>query len=314
MRLMSTPHVGAQLARSHAGMGRRVREQWLGVALIAPAILLIVALVLYPFAYNVWMSLQDVHLTRGISGFAGLDNYRYVLQWDAFWWGLFVDLVWTAASVVGQVVLGLMVAHLLNARFVGRNIARSLVILPWTVSAIAIAFVWRWMLNDLFGIVNQALMGGGIVSTPLLFFATPSSALATVIAINVWRGLPFMSLSLLGGLQSIPSELYEAARVDGATWWQELRHITLPSLQRIIAIVVVLRGIWIFNWFDLIWLTTGGGPADSTRTLPVLAYTTGFLAFRMGRAATVSVLMALVLVVFVTIMFKTVLSEDEAAG
>jgi multiple sugar transport system permease protein len=309
---MSTSHSGVEAARPRAGSGRRVRDQWLGVALIAPAVLLIVSLVLYPFLYNVWLSLQNIHLTRGISGFAGLENYEYILQWDAFWWGLLVDLIWTAASVVGQVVLGLMVAHLLNATFVGRSLARSLVILPWTVSAIVVAFVWRWMLNDLFGVVNQGLLGVGLVDTPVLFFATPASALATVIAINVWRGLPFMSLSLLGGLQSIPLELYEAARVDGATWWQELRHITLPSLQRIIAIVVVLRGIWIFNWFDLIWLTTGGGPADSTRTLPVLAYTTGFLAFRTGRAAAISVLMALVLVVFVTIMFKTLLSEDEA--
>lgn len=298
----------------HRRGGQAARDRALGLALIAPSALLVCILILYPFAYNVWMSFQNVHLTRGTSGWAGLDNYVYVLQWDAFWSGLLIDVIWTAASVTGQIVLALAVAHLLNTRFAGRNIVRALVILPWTVSAIVVAFVWRWMLNDLFGIVNQGLVGVGLVGEPVIFFGTPASALATVVMINIWRGMPFMSLSLLGGLQGIPRELYEAARVDGATIWQEFVHITLPGLKRIIAIVVTLRGIWIFNWFDLIWLTTGGGPNHSTETLPVLAYVTGFLSFRTSRASAISVLMATVLIVFVFLMFRLLLSEDEQAA
>jgi multiple sugar transport system permease protein len=298
------------LARS--GWGRRQQDSLLGAALIAPTVALVLVLVLYPFAYNVYMSFQNVSLTRGTSGFVGLDNYAFVLQWDAFWNGLVVDVVWTAGSLVGQIGLGLLVAHLLNVPFKGRGVARGLVILPWTVSAIVVAFTWRWMLNDLFGVVNQMLLGVGLVSQPVIFFATTGGALGTVIAINVWRGLPFMALTLLGGLQGIPRELYEAARVDGATWFQEFVHVTLPGLRRVIAILVMLRGIWIFNWFDLIWLTTGGGPSNSTQTLPVLAYTTGFLAFRVSRAATISVFMAAVLLVFVFAVFRLLLRDEEA--
>lgn len=287
------------------------RERWLGVALIMPSVLLIVVLVLYPFFYNIWMSLQDIHLMRGSQGFAGMKNYTYLFGNAAFWNALWVDVIWTVGSIVGQVVLALIIAHLLNAEFVGRGLARSLMILPWTVSAVVIAFVWRWMLNDLFGVINYFLQWIGLVNEPVLFFATQGKAIATLIVMNIWRGVPFMTLSFLGGLQGIPRELYEAARVDGANFWDEFRHITLPGLKRIIAIVVVLRGIWVFNWFDLIWLTTGGGPLHSTETLPVLAYITGFISFRMSRAAAMSVLMALVLMVAVAIFFRLTRSEEE---
>jgi len=291
---------------------RQARERWLGIGLIAPSVVLIVLLILYPFVYNIWMSLQNVSLTQGTTGWAGLNNYLYLFHWDQFWHGMVIDIIWAAASVVGQLILSLVISHLLNASFAGQNLARALIILPWTVSAVVIAFTWRWMLNDLFGIVNLGLLGLGVVHKPVLFFVTPTGALTTVIGINIWRGMPFMTLTLLGGLQSIPREMYEAARTDGANFWQEFLHITLPSLNRIIAILIVLRGIWIFNWFDLMWLTTGGGPDNSTAILPILAYVTGFMSYRMSRAAAIGVMMALVLLVFVIIMSRLMLREDES--
>jgi len=287
------------------------RERWLGVALISPSVLLVAVLVLYPFVYNIWMSIQDIHLMRGSAGFAGLKNYAFLASDERFLNALWVDVIWTTASIIGQVVLALIIAHLLNEKFVGRGLARSLIILPWTVSAVVIAFVWRWMLNDLFGVINYILIQVGLTDTPVLFFGSRWQALATVIAMNIWRGVPFMTLAFVGGLQGIPAELYEAAKVDGANWWDEFWHITIPGLKRIIAIVVVLRSIWVFNWFDLIWLTTGGGPLHSTETLPVLAYITGFISFRMSRAAAISVLMALVLMAFVVIFFRITRAEDE---
>src|SRR5579883_1716478 len=302
------------LSRPRAPSRRETRERWLGIGLVAPSVLLIVLLILYPFIYNIWMSLQNVSLTQGTTGWAGLNNYLYLFQWDEFWHGLFIDIVWAAASIAGQLICALVISHLLNASFTGQNLARALVILPWTVSAVVIAFIWRWMLNDLFGIVNLALLSLGVVHKPVLFFVTPTGALATVIGINIWRGMPFMALTLLGGLQSIPHELYEAAQTDGANFWQEFWHITLPSLNRIIAILIVLRGIWVFNWFDLMWLTTGGGPVNSTAILPILAYVTGFMSYRMSRSAAIGVMMALVLLVFVIMMSRLMLREDESSA
>ncbi len=289
---------------------RFAQERLLGIALVAPALALIFGLVLYPFAYSVLLSFQSYDLQRGLTGWIGLASYERIIISVDYQSALWASVIWTVGSISGQVVAGLAIAHLLNMPLRGQGLARSLIILPWAVSGLVVAFIWRWLLNDVYGLVNYALVSAHVIQQPITFFGTPTMAMSALVVVNIWRGIPFMALVFLGGLQTIPHERYEAAKVDGANWWQEFVHITLPGLRHVIIVVVVLRTIWVFNWFDLPWLLTGGGPLKSTQTLPLLAYTTAFRASQFSQAAAISVTMFLVLLLFVIVFFRVVREEE----
>lgn len=289
---------------SRLRQSRFAQDRLLGVLLVLPAVLLIFGLVLYPFAYSILLSFQRYDLQRGLMGWNGLESYLRVLGNRDYWLSFRASIIWTGGSIVGQLTAGLVIAHLLNVHIHGQGIVRSLVILPWTVSGLVVAFIWRWLLNDAYGLVNYGLMSLQAIEKPITFFGSPNLAMSALVGVNIWRGVPFMALVFLGGLQTIPSERYEAARVDGANWLQEFLHITLPGLQHVILVVVVLRTIWVFNWFDLPWLLTGGGPLKTTQTLPLLAYSTAFRAYQFSQAAAISVTMFIVLLVLVIVFFR----------
>ncbi|MGQ9472977.1 MAG: carbohydrate ABC transporter permease [Candidatus Caldatribacteriaceae bacterium] len=205
------------------------------------------------------------------------------------------SFLWAVGNLVIQLVVPLGIAFVLNKRIKGISIARSLVMLPWIVPSVTIAICMRWMLLPKIGIVNEILLFMGILRKPVHFLGSPSTAMPFLILLNSWKFLPFGTLLILAALQTIPESVLEAAAVDGTRGFQQFRYITFPLLGPMIWFVGFLSFAWNFNMFDLIWLTTQGGPGTATQTLPILVYRTAFKVFRLGEASAVSVIIVLLL-------------------
>ncbi|MGW8553307.1 carbohydrate ABC transporter permease [Streptomyces tubercidicus] len=254
--------------------------------MVAPVVLVIGVIIGYPLVRGVFLSLTDANeanVERNIGvnhlpatyKFTGLDNYRAVLADGVFWDRLGWTVLWTVGCVSLTFLTGLALANMLNRTLRGRTFYRLALILPWAIPAFISVFTWRMLYNEKSGILNKLLAGGGIDAVPWL--NDPTWAKLSVIAVNVWLGVPFMLVALLGGLQSIPGELYEAAEMDGASAWQRFRHITVPGLRSVSSTVILLSTIWTFNMFPVIFLLTRGGPGDATEILVTYAYRLSFL-------------------------------------
>ena len=277
-----------------------------GWLFIAPAMILAFALVVYPFTYNVWLSFID-RTARRPGEFVGPDNYLRILSDADLLATTWRTVLWTVGVVGGQIVLGLGLAIVLNRRFAGRGWARASLLIPYALSTVTVVFVWRWMLNDINGVVNFSLMSLGVIGSPIVFLNGPVSAMLTVIVVGIWQATPFTVILLLAGLQSIPRELYDACQVDGGSKWTEFYHVTLPLLRPVLATVILIKTIWTFNWFDLVWLFTAGGPADATRILPIAVYEEGFRKFQFSQAAAIGVVMF----VFVALLIAPIVRHAE---
>ncbi len=282
----------------------RAADRRIGILLIMPVLILIFGLVLYPFLYNFYLSFLNVSFKHPIGEFVGLSNYARIFKDSTYWSATIRTIIWTVGVVGGQVVVGLGIALLLNWQFKGRGLVRGLMILPYTISTVVVAFIFKWMLGDLYGIINQSLLSIGLIKEPIIFLGSSKSAMITVIIIAIWKAVPLVVLMLLAGLQAIPRDQYNAAKVDGANRFQEFWAITLPGLKGVLRVVVILKTIWTFNWFDMIWLLTQGGPAEGTTILPVLVYRVGFRMMRLSRASAISVNMLIYLVILMILMFS----------
>ena len=234
----------------------------------------------------------------------GLSNYVSVLQNSEFYISLWNTVVYTVLSLSLQLLFGFIVALALNRITRFKGLFRTLCLIPWAFPMIIVSFTWSYLLNDIYGIVNGKLLAWGIVSQPIQFLADPKLAMITVSLINVWFGVPLFAINILASLQTIPKELYEAAEMDGATVWQRFRFITLPFVRVVVGLLIILRTIWIFNSFDLIFLLTGGGPGVSTQTMPIFAYRMGWTLYSLGRSSAVTILLLIILAVACTIYFK----------
>ncbi len=271
------------------------RENRLGLLLLTPTLVLMAGFVVFPVLYAGWLSLNQSDPFRQVTTFVGMANFQRLLQGEEFWQSLRVGLVFTAATVALQVVVGMAVALLLHQPFRGRGVARALALFPFIVPTIVAVLIWRWLLNDSYGIVNYLLKALGLIQAPIIWFGTPRMAMVSVVLVNVWQFFPFVVVTLLARLTTIPEEQYEAARIDGASAPQQFWFVTLPHLKTILAVVILLRGIWMFQKFEVIYLLTRGGPLRATQHLPILAYNELFVSFRMGQAAAVAVLGFLIL-------------------
>ena len=269
-----------------------VKKNWrLGYLLLLPALLIIAVASLYPLVRAIQTSFYMRPLLSPKWSFVGLENYVYLLKSSDFWRALWNGCIYTVGTVSAQLVFGLVVALLLNRSFRGRNLARGLTLFPYMLPSIVVVITWRWMLNDISGVINYLFIDVLHLRTgPVTFSGSPWSAMLIVISVGVWRMFPFVSLCCLARLQAIPIQLYEAAKVDGASAWQRFWHITLPQLKGIIFIILLLRAVWMFNDFDTIWLLTEGGPYHSTETTAIFTFVTAFRKWQMGRACAVAVL------------------------
>jgi len=272
------------------------KKELYGFLFFFPALIIIVVLVGFPVLFGIWMSFFEKGALSTLMRFVGFKNYSTILQNPSFWNAFKNTIVFTGVSLLFQIVLGMAVAFLLNQNFPGRTIARGIVLIPYLVPTIAATLIWKWIFNTLYGILNYALMYLKIIDNEISWLGTQPYAMISIIFVNVWKFFPFVTICVLAGLQMIPVQLYEAAKVDGASVWRRFLHITLPHLKLILAVVIILRFIWTFNNFDLIFLLTEGGPLNSTTTVPILAYETAFRSLMMGRASAIADLMFLFLI------------------
>ena len=270
---------------------------------LAPVMVLMLVLMILPIAVVIRYSLLDNVIMTPTSVVVGLKNYVTILGDPLYHTATKNTAVFTGSSVLAHLLLGLGFAMLLNSPLLGRwtkTIFRTIFVMPWLLTVAIIAILWRLLL-DPNGVVNYLLAEGGVIDTPIAWLADLNLALPAVTFINIWAGYPFFMVSLLAGLQGIPADLYEAAAVDGASWWRRFFHVTLPSLRPIILSMALLDMIWTSQQFPLIWMTTGGGPLDRTEMLSTYTYKLAFSQYQFAQASASAVLLlavALVLAVF----------------
>jgi multiple sugar transport system permease protein len=228
--------------------------------------------------------------------YVGLRNFVWVLQSREFYESLWRTFVWVFGSVGLEMVLGTGLALMLNVKFRFRPVARAIILAPYMIPTVVAVLTWTYMFNDLVGIVNHVLISLGLASGAFQWMNSPVTAMITVIVVGVWKATPFVVIAILAILQSIPQEQYDAAKVDGATEWQQFWRITLPHILPIFLLTTLLRTIWAINKFDIIYLLTGGGPGYSTTTLPVLVYTKAFVDFQLGRASALALVSAVIMI------------------
>ena len=290
-----------------AGQSRgKWRAQLVPYALIAPAFIVLGAIIFYPVIRAIRLSFEHYDFRNpGDNGFAGLANYVQLFTKDTgFWQSAGLSVQWVVANIFFQLLIGASFALILNEDFPGRALIRGLVLIPWVMSSAVTGVMWRFMFDSQFGIVNHAMVGLGLFSAPVPFLARPEYALWVVIVAQVWFGVPFFTVMLLAGLQGISEDYYEAASVDGAGTLQRFWHITLPLWRPMIFIVVLLRTIWLSQSAELIFIMTAGGPVHYSTTVPVYGYVTSILRQDFGYAATIAVSLAVVMMVIAFVYLR----------
>lgn len=297
--------------KSSRTLSKNTREMWMGYLLVLPVLLVIVALVFYPMLSSIRMSFFSKQIGVSTMKFVGFDNYKSILNSSLFGKSFQNSVIWTVASLLFQFVIGMICALVLNSSFRGRSFWRGLFIVPWVVPPVVVAIIYRWLLNGLFGYANQALQMLSLINEPLGWFSDSNLVMPVLIYINVWRGVPFMMITLLAGMQTIPLELYEAAKVDGAGPVKRFMSITLPYMRHVISIGLLIYTLWNFNNFDMIYLLTRGGPGTLSFTLPVMIYSAAFEEFQYGKAAAISTVMFLILVVVAIVYLRLMSSEED---
>jgi ABC-type sugar transport system permease subunit len=274
-------------------------------AFVAPAALVIVLIVIVPLGRALWMSLFDIRLTRpGVEPFVGLGNYLEQLTSGDFWAATGRALYFTVVSTALELGFGMGLALLMDQPLRWRWLLRTLVILPWALPTIVNALMWRWIDNAEYGALNALLTQTGVLHAYQPWLSDSDLAMWMVIFADVWKLTPLVAILLLAGLQSIDREVVEVARVDGAGPWQVFRHILLPLVTPVILILLVLRTMEAFKVFDLIWIMTHGGPANSTQTIAIYAYQIAYQGFDFGRGAALGYLIALVIMVLAAIYLR----------
>lgn len=275
-----------------------------GILFVLPALIVLFMLIAYPIAYTGFLSVTDEqgHFT-GLQNFADVMRPRVTTQalWNTLWW--------VGGSIVFQVLLGVATAVLLNQTFPGRAIIRAVALIPWVIPGIVAATTWAWMFHTEFGIINAMMTGVGILPEPIGWLTGGQTVMPAMIAINVWKLFPFVAIMVLAGLQSIPQELYEAARVDGANYWEEVRHVMLPQIRPVIVAVTLLLVIWGLNAITIIYAITRGGPANRTLITPIQIFRLAFENVEFNQAAALSVMFFGVVMLIVLVYIKALANQ-----
>jgi multiple sugar transport system permease protein len=278
--------------------------------LIAPAFLYLIIIMLFPLSWAIYISFTDK--TIGTDGtWIGFANYTELLQDDLFRKSVWNTLLYTFYAVTLKMLLGLIMALILNQAIRARNLFRALLLLPWTLPTFVSILIWRWIFSDTGGVMNHIFQSVGFIKQPLLWLGDAGLAFTSIVTVNVWRGMPFIGITLLAGLQSIPRELYESAAIDGANAIKRFWHITLPMLSNLILLTTVIITIWTLNNFDVVYLLTNGGPANATYVISLYSYQVAFTTLDLAKAIAVSVLFLPVFIVLVNFVTKWTLASDE---
>lgn len=282
---------------------------------ILPAVVFVCATVLYPLAYNILQSFYDVSLREIVQGGAewvGLDNYTDQFSRPTFWYSFGISLVYAFGTVAITFTFGLGLALLFRRAYRGRNVLRALILIAWVLPTVVSANVWRWLLDGSYGLLNAVLRGLGLLHEDLFWLGQPITAIIAVILATAWSFGPLAMILLSAGLEQISGTLYEAARIDGASAWQQFRSITLPQLRPVAITTLLLIFIYTFKTFDTIFLMTGGGPGGATQTLPVYAFNEAFGFSRFDTAAVATSVLLVVPILLSVLYFRSMRKEDQA--
>ncbi len=289
------------------GGGSLERERRQAYLLVAPAVVVLAGVALYPILAAVWLSLHRFILVFGERRFTGLDNYAFLLNDARFWAALGNTAYFTLVAVTVELLLAVPLALLLNRAFPGRGLLRASVLVPWAIPTVVSARLWAWMFNPEYGVINRLLPGSDIN-----WLGAPGYALHAAILVDVWKTTPFVALLVLAGLQGIPEDLYKAARVDGASTWRTFRSMTLPLLKPALLLALLFRSLDAFRVFDAIYVLTEGGPANTTETLSIYAYKTLMRSGDFGYGSALSVATFLCVVVLAAVWLR-LLGREEGA-
>ena len=277
-------------------MKRKVKHDYARWVFVLPALIVVTVLLIYPIFSSLFYSMTTKHLIKPGYDFIGFKNYISVLSDSGFYKAFLNSIGWTVASLIGQIFIGFTAALAINRVKHAKGIYKTLLIIPWAFPSIVIALSWKWILNGVSGFLPNLLVG-------MVFI--------TLILINVWFGAPMIMVNVLSALQTIPQDQYEAAQIDGASHLQQFWYITVPHIKVVVGLLVVLRTIWVFNNFDIIYLITGGGPADITTTVPIYAYQMGWGTKLLGKSSAVTVLLLLFLLLICLIYFGVIAKWEK---
>jgi multiple sugar transport system permease protein len=291
-------------------------DQAVGVLFMVPFVLTALFFMVYPIVEAIRMAFFSYNPLRpDLSAFVGLSNFSYIFDDQLFWTSFWQATVWTGFSIVFQTLFGVAIALLLHQALPGIAIFRGLLLFPYIVPTVVIALIWRWIFNPEIGVVNYALLTSGVISERIYWLSTPEMAMASTIMLNVWKYTPFVVICVLARLQSVPLELYDSAKVDGAGVIRRFADVTLPQLKEVLIVVVVFRTIWTFNKFEEIYLLTKGGPGTSTFNLAVYAFEQSIANLKLGVGAATGVIMMIMLSVGSVIYLRSAgFAREEGHG
>ncbi|MDK2896724.1 MAG: multiple sugar transport system permease protein [Candidatus Atribacteria bacterium] len=288
------------------------KKEWIsGYFFILPSLILLIVLVFYPLFMTFIYSFYDMSLVS--TRYLGWEAYQKLFQNPMFSLIFKNSLTWTILVVFFQCLLGLGSALVLKQTFIGNTFLRGLVILPWVMPGVIAGMAWRLIYHPQLGLLNHYLQVLGIVDQPLTWLSSPTMALYAVILAAIWKGFPFSTIMYLAGLQGVPLELYEAAEIDGANETSKFFHVTLPSMRPVIIVTLLLTFIWTFNYFELVYVMTGGGPAESSHIFPTYIYDLAFKRFRFGDASRFAVVDFLFLLIFSLFYVRLSFKSEESA-
>jgi multiple sugar transport system permease protein len=269
------------------------KSQLSGYLFILPSVITLMVLVTYPLVYGGYISFFNTNLVNKWD-FVGLVHYYEIFRNLEFLNTIFLTLKFTLLTVGGHLIIGLVLAILLNRKLPGQTLFRAILILPWLLPEVVVAVLWKWLFNPMYGLINYYLFKLQLVSEPVSWLSNVSVAFGAVVLVCIWKGFPMLMLMILAGLQTISEDLYEAAKIDGCTGLQSFRYITIPSLLPVLLVSLILDTVWWFKHFTMIWLLTQGGPANQSNIVSIDIYKSAFEYFDFGRAAAMAVIVLIV--------------------
>lgn len=298
---VTSPPAHAELPRpsrrKRGGLLGEIGRHWADYLYIAPALVVMLVVIGYPVYYTVYLGFFNTPPSLAMADkiYVGLDNFERILRSDSFWEVTRNTFVWTIFSTLFAFILGFGAALVVQREFIGRGLIRGILLIPYVISAVSAAYIWRWLYHSDFGLIGGALIRLGIVEDRVVFIDNVHRVMSALIAVNVWKEFPFAMIMLLAGLQTVPEQLHRAAMVDGAGPWHRFWHVTVPHLKGVILITTLLLLVTNLNSFTLVWIMTGGGPAGASQIWITDIYEIAFLRTRFGLASAYSVILFIVM-------------------
>lgn len=288
------------------------REILFAAVLLLPALVVLILVIFYPLVQALLLSFKNAGLLNTATApFTGLDNFRKLFGDPTFWTAAVNTLILTVVSITVCLLLGMTLALTLNENLPFKNFFRGIALIPWVLPGVVVGLLALYMFNSQVGIINYVLVQFGIVDQFVNWFGSTDNALWAIILLNIWNQTPFYMLMILAGLQTVPADEYDAAKVDGATTLQRFRHVTLPNIRGVLTIVIALQVFWCVNLFDPIWMTTQGGPVNATTTLTIYVYRQAFENLDIGYASAIGLVTLLALLAFSVFFIRAMEGEEE---